>query len=116
MPHIDLPASEPAPVQRPAREAAPVKSGRPAWQSPWAAAAVLVLIAITTGVTFLGGKAPAPAATASGSGTLEIGTNPDGVAVFIDGANGARRRSPSACRPARTSSSSSPKPSAARCP
>lgn len=87
MPHIDLPASEPEPVQRPAREAARVKGGRPVWQSPWAVAAVLVLIAITTGVTFLRGKSSAPAATASGSGTLEIGTNPDGVAVFIDGTN-----------------------------
>jgi hypothetical protein len=87
MPHIE-PSSEPEPGQRPAHGAARVKSGRPAWQSPWAAAAVLVLIAVTTGVTFLGGKSPAPAATASGSsGTLEIGTNPDGVAVFIDGTN-----------------------------
>jgi serine/threonine protein kinase len=87
MPHIDLPASEPEPVQRPARETARVKGARPVWQSPWAVAAVLVLIAVTTGVTFLRGKSAAPAATPSGSGTLEIGTNPDGVAVFIDGTN-----------------------------
>ena len=84
MPHIDPPAPAHEAVQRPAR----AKTGRPVWQSPWAAAAVLALIAITTGVTFMGRKAPAAATTTSGSGgTLEIGTNPDGVAVFIDGAN-----------------------------
>jgi hypothetical protein len=88
MSHFDPPAVDPEPVQRPARDAARARTGRPAWQSPWAAAAVLALIAITTGVTILGRKAPAAAATTSGSaGTLEIGTNPDGVAVFIDGSN-----------------------------
>jgi serine/threonine protein kinase len=89
MAHFDESASDPEPVQRPVRAAAHLKSGRPVWQSPWAVAAVLVLIAVTTGVTFLRGKSAVPAATASGtgSGTLEIGTNPDGVAVFIDGTN-----------------------------
>jgi hypothetical protein len=73
-------------VHAPAREAARVKTARPSWQSPWAVAAVLALIAITTGVTLLERKSPAPAGTPAGSGTLEIGTNPDGVSVFIDGA------------------------------
>ncbi|HZI81585.1 MAG TPA: PEGA domain-containing protein [Vicinamibacterales bacterium] len=86
MPRIDLPQYEPEPIQ-PAARAVSVKGGRPVWQSPWAAAAVLALIAITTGVTLMGRKPAVPAATATGSGTLEIGTNPDGVAVFIDGAN-----------------------------
>ena len=88
MPHINPPVPEPELAQRPARDTARAKTGRPVWQSPWAVAAVLVIIAITTGVTFMGGKAPAAAVTSSGSGgTLEIGTNPDGVAVFIDGTN-----------------------------
>ena len=89
MPRIDLPESAAASeVVHPAvREAARVKSARPAWQSPWAIAAVLVLIAVTTGVTILGRKSPAPVATPAPAGTLEIGTNPDGVAVFIDGSN-----------------------------
>ena len=86
MPRIDLPNSEPEPIQ-PAARGASLRGGRPAWQSPWAAAAVLALIAITTGVTLMGRKPAGPAATATGSGTLEIGTNPDGVAVFIDGAH-----------------------------
>ncbi|HET9011644.1 MAG TPA: PEGA domain-containing protein, partial [Gemmatimonadaceae bacterium] len=88
MPRIDKPMFEPAPVQPPVRESVRSKAGRPAWQSPWAVAAVLVLIAVSTGVTFLGGgKTPAPAATPASTGTLEIGTNPDGIAVFIDGTN-----------------------------
>ena len=87
MPRIDSPALASEPEVRPAPEAARVKTGRPSWQSPWAIAAVLVLIAITTGVTIVGRKAQAPVATPASTGTLEIGTNPDGVAVFIDGAN-----------------------------
>jgi hypothetical protein len=88
MPRIDKPVSEPEAVQPPARESVRAKAGRPAWQSPWAVAAVLVLIAVTTGVTFLGGdRTVTPAATPASTGTLEIGTNPDGVAVFIDGTN-----------------------------
>jgi hypothetical protein len=89
----DMPHAAPSPSisesnQPPVHEAARIASGRPAWQSPWAVAAVVVIIAVTTGVTFLGRKAPAAATTApASSGTLEIGTNPDGVAVFIDGAN-----------------------------
>jgi hypothetical protein len=57
------------------------------WQSPWAIAAVLVLIAVTTGITMLDRKSATPAAVAPTTGTLEIGTNPDGVAVFIDGSS-----------------------------
>jgi hypothetical protein len=88
MPRIDQPVYEPEAVQPPVRESVRDKAGRPAWQSPWAAAAVLMLIAVTTGVTFLGGgKSAAPAATPASTGTLEIGTNPAGVAVIIDGAN-----------------------------
>jgi hypothetical protein len=85
MPRIDPAPSDSEPLHEPARHAVRARTGRPAWQSPWAAAAVLAIIAITTGVTFLGGK-PTPAVTTPASGgTLEIGTNPDGVAVFIDG-------------------------------
>ena len=88
MPRIDKPVSEPEAVHSPVRESVRAKTGRPAWQSPWAVAAVLVLIAVTTGVTFLGGGKPVtPAATPASTGTLEIGTNPDGVAVIIDGTN-----------------------------
>jgi hypothetical protein len=73
----------------PVREVLRPKSGRPAWQSPWAAAAVAALIAATMGVTILGRKAPVPAqeAALSSTGTLEIGTDPGGVAVLIDGSN-----------------------------
>jgi hypothetical protein len=74
-------------VQPVVREAARARSGRPVWQSPWAIAAVLVLIAVTTGVTILGRKSATPAAAPVSTGTLEIGTNPDGVAVFIDGSS-----------------------------
>jgi hypothetical protein len=83
----ELPSAQP--LQEPSvASAARVKSGRPVWQTPWAAAAVLAIIAVTTGVTFMGRKGPAATPTASASGgTLEIGTNPDGVAVFIDGTN-----------------------------
>ena len=94
-----------------------MKSGRPAWQSPWAAAAVLALIAITTGVTFLGRKAPAAGRDGVGAAARsEIGTNPDGVAVFIDGANRGITPLTISLPPARTSSSSSPRPIGARCP
>jgi hypothetical protein len=87
MPHIDPPVLHPEPVHA-ATHAARTKAGRPAWQSPWAAVAVLAIITVTTGVTFLRGKGPAATPTTSASGgTLEIGTNPDGVAVFIDGTN-----------------------------
>jgi len=48
---------------------------------------VLVLIAVTTGVTILGRKSATPAAVPASTGTLEIGTNPDGVAVIIDGSS-----------------------------
>jgi serine/threonine protein kinase len=86
MPRFEPTVSEPKSTSVPSG-AARATRGRPAWQSPWAAAAVLVLIAVTTGVTILGRKSPAPAATPTSTGTLEIGTNPNGVAVFIDGAN-----------------------------
>jgi hypothetical protein len=85
---IDLPAASPEPVQAFDSPVARPKAGRPVWQSPWAAAAVLAIIAITTGVTFMGRRGPAATPTASANGgTLEIGTNPEGVAVFIDGTN-----------------------------
>jgi hypothetical protein len=75
--------TDPLPVHEAAREA---RAGRPAWRSPWAVAAVVVLIAVTSGITFLDRESPAAVVPASASaGTLEIGTNPDGVAVFIDG-------------------------------
>ncbi len=64
------------------------EGNKPAWASPWAIAAVVALIAVTTGVTILGPKFGAPpAAAAEATGTLELGTNPDGVAVMIDGSN-----------------------------
>jgi hypothetical protein len=77
----------PETVEPAVRQAARVRSGRPVWQSPWAIAAVLVLIAVTTGVTILGRKSATPAPVPASTGTLEIGTNPDGVAVFIDGSS-----------------------------
>jgi len=64
------------------------KGNKPAWASPWAIAAVVALIAVTTGVTILGPKLmSAPTAAAEATGTLELSTNPDGVAVMIDGTN-----------------------------
>jgi len=89
MPRIEKPESVAVPeaVQPAGRQAARVRSGRPVWQSPWAIAAVLVLIAVTTGITMLDRKSATPAAVAPTTGTLEIGTNPDGVAVFIDGSS-----------------------------
>jgi hypothetical protein len=54
------------------------------WASPWAIAGVVVLIAITTGVTMMNWDTP-PAAASASSGTLEIGTNPAGVPVIVDG-------------------------------
>ena len=89
MPRIEKPepVSTKETVAPVVREAARARSGRPVWQSPWAIAAVLVLIAVTTGVTILGRKSATPAAAPVSTGTLEIGTNPDGVAVFIDGSS-----------------------------
>ena len=89
MPRIEKPepVSTKETVAPVVREAARARSGRPVWQSPWAIAAVLVLIAVTTGVTILGRKSATPAAVPASTGTLEIGTNPDGVAVIIDGSS-----------------------------
>jgi hypothetical protein len=88
MDDLDPPPAPPERVQAFAVPVARAKSGRPVWQSPWAAAAVLAIIAVTTGVTIMGRKSPAATPTAAtNGGTLEIGTNPDGVAVFIDGTN-----------------------------
>ncbi len=62
------------------------------WSRYWMAAAAVVLIAATTGATMFGRRYLAPASTALATGTLSIGTNPDGVAVLIDGQ--ARGRTP----------------------
>ncbi len=56
-----------------------------AWSRQWTIAAAIVLIAATTGATLFGRRYLSPAATAPTTGTLVIGTNPDGVAVLIDG-------------------------------
>jgi len=91
MPRLEPEAFEPppAPVPPAVGDVVRAKSGRPVWQSPWAAAAVLALISVTMGVTLLRPKTPvtAPEAALTNTGTLEIGTNPDGVAVMIDGTN-----------------------------
>jgi hypothetical protein len=49
--------------------------------NPWLAAAAAVLIIATLGVTLFRSGKPAAATT----GTLTVGTNPDGIAVFVDG-------------------------------
>jgi hypothetical protein len=91
MAHAETPASESKQDEPFAAEAAVVATrSRPAWQSPWAVAAVLALIAGTMGVTMLGRRPVAAAPAATATGTLEIGTNPDGVAVFIDGSDRGR--------------------------
>ncbi len=62
------------------------RAARPLWMNPWVGVAAAVLVVATLGFTLLrprGAAAPAAAAT----GTLTVGTNPDGVAVFIDGVN-----------------------------
>jgi hypothetical protein len=81
------PFDVPAPPQTEATRSM-TKGNKPAWASPWAIAAVVALIAVTTGVTILGPKFGAPpTAAAEATGTLELGTNPGGVAVMIDGSN-----------------------------
>jgi serine/threonine protein kinase len=56
---------------------------RPLWASPWVIAAAAVLVIATLGFTLLrSGPASSPAPT---TGTLTVGTNPDGLAVFVDG-------------------------------
>ena len=56
---------------------------RPLWASPWVIAAAAVLVIATLGFTLLrSGRASSPAPT---TGTLTVGTNPDGIAVFVDG-------------------------------
>ena len=74
----DVPQAQPA-----ARAAA--RNARPVWTNPWAIAGVVMLIAVTTGVTMMGRRTPTAAAPAPSTGTLEIGTNPDNVPVLIDG-------------------------------
>jgi len=66
--------------------AAKANHGRPVWMSPWAIAGVVVLIAATSGVTMLGLRTAPVSEAAASTGILEIGTNPDRVPVFIDGA------------------------------
>ena len=62
------------------------RASRPLWMSPWVGVAAAVLVVATLGFTLLRPSRPAvPAAVATG--TLTVGTNPDGVAVFIDGVN-----------------------------
>ena len=62
------------------------RASRPVWMNPWVGVAAAVLVIVTLGFTLLRPRGPAaPAAVATG--TLTVGTNPDGVAVFIDGVN-----------------------------
>lgn len=56
-----------------------------AWSRQWTIAAAIVLIAATTGATLFGRRYLSPAETTPKTGTLVIGTNPDGVAVLVDG-------------------------------
>ena len=57
-----------------------------AWSRSGMIAASVALIALTLGATMLGRRVFAPAAGA-GTGTLVVGTNPQGVTVLIDGKN-----------------------------
>jgi len=75
---------EPARAE-PVVAAAAAKHGRPMWTSPWVIAGVVLLIAVTTGVTMMDRRTGTVVAPPPSSGTLEIGTNPDKVPVFIDG-------------------------------
>jgi hypothetical protein len=64
----------------------PAARTKPVWASPWMAVVIVALIGVTMGVTMLGRSGTAaPAASGAGTGTLEIGTSPDGVTVLIDG-------------------------------
>jgi hypothetical protein len=61
----------------------PVSVARPLWASPWVIAAAALLVIATLGFTLLrSGRASSPTAT---TGSLTVGTNPDGIAVFVDG-------------------------------
>jgi hypothetical protein len=64
------------------RETAPVI----AWSRSGMIAAAVALIALTLGATMIGRGVFAPAAGIA-TGTLVVGTNPQGVAVLIDGKN-----------------------------
>ena len=80
MPRIEKPVPEPEAVQPPVRESVRGRAGRPAWQSPWAVAAVLVLIAVTTGVTFLGSQDVHAIAYADGN--LQYAYGADGAGTL----------------------------------
>jgi hypothetical protein len=78
-----------AKASSPAGGAARLRSlgaARPIWMNPWlgATAAALVILA-TLGLTLTRPEsAPAPV---TGTGTLSVGTSPEGAAVFVDGVN-----------------------------
>ena len=58
---------------------------RTGWPRYWIVAAAVALIAVTSGVTMLGRVYLFPSATTEATGTLMVGTNPEGVAVIVDG-------------------------------
>jgi hypothetical protein len=53
--------------------------------SPWAGAAAALLILATLGFTLLRPRSAAPSAATTG--TLTVGTSPEGATVFVDGVN-----------------------------
>lgn len=65
------------------RVVAPTAEGR-LWSRRWLIAGAVGLIALTTGVTLAGLRYLLPLATPT-TGTLVVGTNPGGIAVFVDG-------------------------------
>lgn len=61
------------------------RARRQLWMNRWVGGAAAVLVVGTLGFTLL--RPRAAAAPAAVTGMLTVGTNPDGVAVFIDGVN-----------------------------
>jgi PEGA domain-containing protein len=71
--------------RNPSREAEAQVAKKAAWPRHWMIAAAVVLIAITSGVTMLGRLYLFPSTAAAATGSLVVGTNPEGAAVIVDG-------------------------------
>jgi hypothetical protein len=85
---VDAAVADPllAPSLRAQQEQRDDMTSMTSWPRHWLIAAAAVLIAVTTGATMLGRRMLTPAAAAA-MGTLVVGTNPEGVAVLVDGKN-----------------------------